>query len=138
MGHLPHDRERARLYAFEKKPFSILKQGGRSMSPVTILRCLSVMGLLGIACLISGLFLPWIITYSREPYWTYTTTLWPLLINMVSPLRIDWSEALDAGFFFFLLLPLLTGILTSLAGWWGYEKRAFLISHLIFVIVGLL
>lgn len=108
------------------------------MSPLSIPRRVHVIGLLGAALLISGLFLPWIITTVSEPFpQSYASSFWSLLISQVSFLRFDWSAALAVGFDFCLLLLLLTGILTSLAGLFGKGKRVFFLLHLIAVIDGL-
>jgi hypothetical protein len=96
-----------------------------------------VLGLVGSALLNSGLFLPWIITNVSEPFpQNVTTSFWPLIMSVVTSLRFDWTSA-AVGFYFFLLLPLLTGILTSFAGLFGKGERVFYVLHLICVIVGL-
>ncbi|HEX4202762.1 MAG TPA: hypothetical protein VHZ51_00890 [Ktedonobacteraceae bacterium] len=108
------------------------------MSPLSIPRRVHVIGLLGSALLISGLFLPWIITTFSEPFpHSDTSSFWLLLVGQVTFLRFDWSSGAIVGFYFFPLLPLLTGILTSLAGLFGKGKRVFFVLHLIFVIVSL-
>jgi hypothetical protein len=107
------------------------------VSPLSIPRRVHVIGLLGSALLISGLFLPWIITNFSEPFpQSDTRSLWSLLMSLVTVLGFDWSSAISVGFSFFMLLPLLTGILTSLAGLFGKGKRVFFLLHLIVVIVG--
>lgn len=112
------------------------------MSPLSVPRRAHVIGLLGSALLISGLFFPWIITTFFEPSpQSVTNSFWSLLMSQVPFLRFEGFSVvavISVGFYFFMLLPFLTGILTSLAGLFGKRKRVFFVLHLIFVIVGLL
>jgi len=97
-----------------------------------------VFGLSGVALLISGLFLPWVITNVSKPFpQSDATSFWSLLVSAVTVLRYDWSSAITAGFYFILLLPFLTGTLICLAGLFGKGKRVFFLLQLIFVVIGL-
>lgn len=88
------------------------------MSPLSVPRRVHVIGLLGSALLISGLFFPWIITTFFEPSpQSVTNSFWSLLMSQVPFLRFEGFSVvavISVGFYFFMLLPFLTGILTSL------------------------
>lgn len=107
------------------------------MSPLSIPRRVHVLGLAGAALLISGLFLPWIITKVSQPFpHSDATSFWSLLVSAVTGLRYDWTSAITAGFYFVILLPFLTGFLICLAGLFDKGRRVYFLLQLIFVIVG--
>lgn len=101
-----------------------------------------VLGLLGVALLFGGLFLPWLIINFADPPQTEQTSLWlfftsDLLFSM-NNIRYNWPLIIALSFFFLLLLsPCLTGILTSLTGLYRQGRRAFATLHLIAVIISL-
>ena len=108
------------------------------MSPCSIPRRVHVIGLSAVVLLISGLFLPWIITNVLKPYpQSDATSFWSLLMSSVTLLRYGWSTAITVGFYFVILLPFLTGTLICLAGLFGKGKRVFFLLQLIFVMIGL-
>lgn len=112
------------------------------MSSLSILRRVHVIGLLGSALLISGLFLPWITTNFSEPSLLSVTQLfWLQVMSQVQVTfrGFDWpSVVMSIGWYFFTLLPILMGILVSLAGLFDKGKRVFFVLYLVFVIIGLL
>jgi hypothetical protein len=66
-----------------------LSAGDLSVSPLSIPRRVHVLGLVGSALLISGLFLPWIITNVSEPFpQNVTTSFWPLIMSVVTSLSL--------------------------------------------------
>jgi hypothetical protein len=127
------------MMRFDWKSFPCCLKGGLAVAPLSIPRRVHVIGLSGAALLISGLFLPWIITNVSQPFpQSDATSFWSLLVSAVTVLRYDWSSAITAGFYFVILLPFLTGYLICLAGLFGKGKRVFFLLQLIFVIVGVL
>jgi hypothetical protein len=108
------------------------------MLSFSIQRRIYVIGLVGPALLISGLFLPWITTNFSEPFPPSSTeSVWAQIMSQVTFHGFDWSSATSISFYFLMLLPLLTGIWTSLVGLFGKGKRVLFVLHLAFVIIGL-
>lgn len=101
--------------------------------------CIHVIGLLGVALLLCGMFLPLTSTILFGFPQQHVFSFWVLFASLVAALRYDWSAIISVAIFFLLIpLPLLLGILISLAGLFGKEKRIFFVFHLIFVTLGLI
>lgn len=112
-----------------------------SLSPsFPISRWTHVLGLLGAVLLFGGLFLPWITINFFTPPQIDQTSLWFLftgsLLFAMNNIRYNWPSIITLGIaFLLLLLPCLTGSLTSLAGLYRQGRRVFSTFHLIVVII---
>src|SRR5690348_14452649 len=108
------------LSPLNRKLFHSCLKRGLSMLSFSIQRRIYVIGLVGPALLISGLFLPWITTNFSEPFPPSSTeSVWAQIMSQVTFHGFDWSSATSISFYFLMLLPLLTGIWTSLVGLFG-------------------
>lgn len=103
-------------------------------------RRIHVLGLLGAILLLCGLFLPLSLAayYGSSSPRNDISSLWSLVMKQIAIYGYDLSSVLLIGCcLIFILLPLLMGILASLLGFFGKEKRVFSVLYLLVVTVGL-